>query len=504
MRTPRPNLGGDQTPILSVSSDPHSQTDAITFTNKVGTVPKRVLSEYVIESSPYDDNGSGRSRWNAEDGEEVFDKLRRLLEAKGTQNFRQGASYDSYCNDELTSSSSIHVDSELATILGGRQNAEIMTRVYSQIDSSWMCYSSAWTTPEGPNGSKRKDPFTTEIRTSTGTGEKGSNAIDNFSYIQTLPKELLLLCLRPERIARAQDTVLRSIITDLNCQGFVLTALVDLGLADKFVNLRAAADSPYCFLKARTACFKCIVFVARSVCALQLLGQWKKHDTVVEPSLLKKIHACLTILNEQVRVEPVIASAFLLNEKNPGDKNDQVASSSQPVNANDNPHSPELVTRDSYQIPRKKRPAIMHVSDTTESSNASREESETGTQDSKGSSISTTTSEVARLCSVDSSSPSANGDQVVLGEQNEQVCNVISDPDWKTQHERLGESMSQIKQNLQIDPAVFRAQWKEEMRQEMLQEMRDGVTNKRKRKHRRKSWNTKCTESICPTDGPSW
>jgi hypothetical protein len=448
------------------------------------------LPVYVIERSPYESNGSGRMRRSAENGEEPFDRLLRLLDPKGAKILLDG---EDSCSEEeeeeeddddekSTSSSRAPLfDPELSVLLRGNGNAEIFVRAYRQIDRSGMCYSSEWIVSSGENSST--EPLAVEARTSFRLGASRSN---NFSFIQLLPKPFLLLCLRPDRITKATDAVLREIITDLNCQAIVLTALIDLELGDEYENLRAAA-TPYYFHKARKACYKCVVFLARTVAVLQLFDRWKKKRTVVDASLMTKIRACMKILDDSVRVDPKIAATFQKGEEDELEEEVELPKVAKPSCKSSTIKKPPGRRSDSESGKKRKSAAIRarEVSDTTESSNVSGEGSESAAKDSKVSSISISVSQPATHRTVSSTI----GDS--LREQHERLGDVVEmlpHAELKAQHQSLGESIARLREEIQMNPAALREQWREEMRQELLQEMREKASNSRgkKKKHKKR------------------
>ncbi|KAG7370236.1 hypothetical protein IV203_027982 [Nitzschia inconspicua] len=470
---------GRVAPMSSVASISKKRKDTAT----------KGRSVYVIERSPYESFGLRKMRRSAENGEEPFDRFLRILDPKGAKSLLDDTESDNSEEEEYddagdSSTSSVEkplYEPELARLVQGDANAEIMALAYHHIDRSGMCYSSQWIAPAETKDSM--NPFTMEGRSSA-RNTAGSRI--SLSYMQSLPKPILLLCLRPERISKATCAVLREITIDLNCHGFVLRALVDLNLLDRYRNLRAA-ESPYFFSKSRVACYKCVVFVARTVAVMQFFEQWKKKSTVVEESLMTKLHACFRILDDSVRVDPIIAASL---EEEDNDEEDVAPPMATKGTTQAQPK--KKTERRSDPGPGRKRPpravSTMEVSDTTETMSTASAEGSDGPpdKDSRVSSISHSASQPATTGSV----PSTVGDN--LREQHERLGSVVDmlpHVELKEQHERLGEMISKLQEQIQLDPATLRKQWKEEMRNELMKEMsekkaanRSGKTKKRKRK----------------------
>ncbi|KAG7344918.1 hypothetical protein IV203_032449 [Nitzschia inconspicua] len=470
---------GRLVPMSTVASISRKRKDTATKQSPV----------YVIKRSPYESFGLGKMRRCAENGEEPFDRFLRILDPKGAKRLlddteSENSEEDEYDDAGDSSTSSVEkplYEPELARLVQGDANAEIVALAYHHIDRSGMCYSSQWIAPAETKDSM--NPLTMDARSSA----RNTAASRNFlSHLQSLPKPILLLCLRPERFSKATCAVLREITIDLNCHGFVLRALVDLNLLDQYKNLRAA-ELPYFFSKSRVACYKCVVFVARTVAVMQFFEKWKERATVVEESLMTKLHACFRILDDSVRVDPIIAASL---EEEYNDEEDVASSMAAKETTQAQPKKRK--ERRSDPGPGRKRPpravSTMEVSDTTETMSAASAEGSDGPsdKDSRVSSISHSASQPGATSSV----PFTIGDN--LREQHERIGSVVDilpHVELKEQHQRLGEMISKLQEQIQLDPATLRKQWKEEMRNELMKEMSDkkaanhsGKTKKRKRK----------------------
>ena len=197
-----------------------------------------------IVKSPYDGNEC------AEVGEDCFEEL-RLLWDRGT---------DGKINPRMVA-------------LVGDKLALDLCNVHHEIGKSGMLYSANW--------------------------KEGKIRESDFGWI---PKRQLLLCLHEHRFANGDVIVLQAITKNLDCTKLVLEAMKLWDLMDTYPNLASNRnEETFVFGVKKIFSYKCQIFVARAFATLQILNKTEG----IQQSLTKKIKACLSIMNEHVRVNQI-------------------------------------------------------------------------------------------------------------------------------------------------------------------------------------------------------
>jgi hypothetical protein len=191
-----------------------------------------------IVKSPYEPNES------AEVGEKVFDDMKALLEPK-----EDGSVYPE------------------ATRMFGMRLAESLVGANEQIGKSGMVYSPNW--------------------------QEGKIRGVQCGWI---PKALLLLCLHEQRFARANEAVLGGVIKDLGTCKIVKEAMEEWKMSEDYINLTTSGAN-FTFTRQKAASGKCEIFVARAYRCIKALK-----NTTIDVPLMKKIKACLSIMNAHVKV----------------------------------------------------------------------------------------------------------------------------------------------------------------------------------------------------------
>ena len=198
-----------------------------------------------IKKSPYEGNEC------AEVGEGCFEELRLLMhcsETDGTMSPRMVA-------------------------LVGDKLARDLCNAHHEIGKSGMLYSANW--------------------------KEGKIRDSDFGWI---PKRQLLLCLHEHRFAKGGEVVLQAVTKNLDCTKLVLEAMRLWDLMDAYPNLASNKnEETFAFGLQKVCCYKCQIFVARAFATLQILNKTEG----IEQSLTKKIKACLSIMNEYVRVNQI-------------------------------------------------------------------------------------------------------------------------------------------------------------------------------------------------------
>ncbi len=198
-----------------------------------------------IRKSPYEGNEC------AEVGEDCFEELRLLMHCSET---------DGSMNPRMVA-------------LVGDKLARDLCNAHHEIGKSGMLYSANW--------------------------KEGKIRDSDFGWI---PKRQLLLCLHEHRFAKGDVVVLQAVTKNLDCTKLVLEAMRLWDLIDAYPNLASNKnEETFAFGLQKVFCYKCQIFVARAFATLQILNKTEG----IEQSLTKKIKACLSIMNEYVRVNQI-------------------------------------------------------------------------------------------------------------------------------------------------------------------------------------------------------
>lgn len=205
-----------------------------------------IESMAVITKSPYEGNEC------AEVGEDCFEELRLLMHS---------SEIDGNMNPRMVE-------------LVGDKLARDLCNAHHEIGKSGMLYSANW--------------------------KEGKIRDSDFGWI---PRRQLLLCLHEHRFSKGSVTVLQAVTKNLDCTKLVLEAMRLWDLMDAYPNLASNKnDEIFSFEKNnRLLCYRCQIFVARAFATLQILNKTEG----IEQSLTKKIKACLSIMNENVRVNQI-------------------------------------------------------------------------------------------------------------------------------------------------------------------------------------------------------
>jgi len=200
-----------------------------------------------ITKSPYEGNEC------AEVGEDSFEEFRSKMDRSETTPGRVNPAMEALVGDKL---------------------ARDLCNAHHEIGKSGMLYSANW--------------------------KEGKIRDSDFGWI---PKRQLLLCLHEQRFARGTEIVLQAVTKNLDCSRLVLEAMALWDLMDDYPHLASNKDedAPLAFETRKIACYKCQIFVARAFATLQILNKTEG----IQPSLTKKIRACLRLMNDRVRVNHV-------------------------------------------------------------------------------------------------------------------------------------------------------------------------------------------------------
>jgi len=194
-----------------------------------------------IFPSPYESNECG------EIGEVCFDELREIM--KG---------------DTLLDQINPKMESLFGDVLG-----KAIYNAHIEIKKSGMIFSPSWR--DGKIGGR------------------------TFGWI---PRRQLLLCLHQERFARSDVAVLQAIVRNLNCVDLTIEAMKKWNLEHSYPNIVSNfKEKTFKFDSEKKRCYKCEIFVARSLATLRIL----RKDHEINQSLTKKVKACLTIMNAHIR-----------------------------------------------------------------------------------------------------------------------------------------------------------------------------------------------------------
>jgi len=198
-----------------------------------------------IVKSPYEGNEC------AEVGEDCFEEFRLLMD---------------------TSQSDGKVNPQMVALVGDKL-ARDLCNAHHEIGKSGMLYSANW--------------------------KEGKIRDSDFGWI---PKRQLLLCLHEHRFAKGDVILLQAVTKNLDCTKLVQEAMKLWDLMDAYPNLASNKnDETFSFGPQKVFCYKCQIFVARAFATLQILN---KTETI-QPSLTRKIKACLDIMNKHVRVNQI-------------------------------------------------------------------------------------------------------------------------------------------------------------------------------------------------------
>jgi hypothetical protein len=332
-----------------------------------------------VVKSPYEPNES------AEVGEKVFDDMKALLVPK-----EDGSVYP-----------------EAARLFGTRL-AESLVGANEQIGKAGMVYSPNW--HEG------------KIR-----------------GVQCgwLPKALLLLCLHEQRFARANEAVLAGVIKELGTCKIVKEAMEEWDFSEDYLNLTTSGAN-FNFSRLRAAGQKCEIFVARAYRCIKAL----KQRTIDDP-LMKKIKACLSIMNAHVKVNPA-AIAKRKVEKEAEIQAELVAER-------------KLARKKANKRPRIKLdisyvPSVVNGCPSEDTSVSKRESALPNDDEPEF-------------------THEGHGKSKKRRRKEQEASLDISVGMFEEQYKRMGETLAVLKKNLQEHKAETRRELREEIRAELLQEM---------------------------------
>merc|ERR1712238_623684 len=121
-----------------------------------------------------------------------------------------------------------------------------------------------------------------------------------------IPRRQLLLCLQEQQFSNKElgtEKKIQSIVNTLDCFELTLDAIKFWNLKYDFPQLYSHRRGEHTFLftdkSQKLNCWKCLIFVARTYQTQQLLK--KKKTDKIKPSLMRKIKAYLSIMNDHVR-----------------------------------------------------------------------------------------------------------------------------------------------------------------------------------------------------------
>jgi hypothetical protein len=355
--------------------------------------PKTRNSKYAeIESmnnivkSPYEPNES------AEVGEKVFDDMKALLDPK-----EDGSVYP-----------------EAARLFGTRL-AESLVVANEQIGKAGMVYSPNW--------------------------QEGKIRGVQCGWI---PKALLLLCLHEQRFARANEAVLSGVIKDLGTCKIVKEAMEEWNISEDYINLTTSGAN-FTFTRQKAASGKCEIFVARAYRCIKAL----KHTTI-DVHLMKKIKACLSIMNARVKVNhAAIAKREVEKEAN--------------FQAELEAERERLARKEANKRPRieldiRSLPPVVNGCPSEK------------TSVSKGESVLSNGNESAFTDGGKGKSKKRRRNE------REESLNVLVGM-FEEQHKRMGETLTVLKNKLQEHKAETRREVREEIRVELLQKMSKNGTS---------------------------
>ena len=211
--------------------------------NKGLLVPLRPMKK--IMQSPYESSDGAKSIRSAEVDERLFDETKALFQSVGLGRVKH--------------------PSPAAVKFFGSDLAKKVVETSDRIAMSGMMYSNEWST-----------------------------GMIHDKNVGKIPKDLLLLCLLEQRLAR--NAALSLIVKDLDLCRDLMRALRKWKLTKKYPKV-ANCKSASMFSTQQNACLKCIIFIARAWNCFRLLKQDK-----VDPSLLSKVCDCLYILDTNAKV----------------------------------------------------------------------------------------------------------------------------------------------------------------------------------------------------------
>ncbi|KAL3931047.1 MAG: hypothetical protein SGARI_004304, partial [Bacillariaceae sp.] len=487
------HVGGDGT--AAVASADSTGTVSLKLPSPPRWQKKRRASSYVMEKSPYENHRKGPR--TAEHGELLFDKLRHCTDPYGAKQ-EDAEESDDDDDDDIDSDSSGPnqeeaynedrpvVHPELRIAFGGQANALVFVRAYHFVKKTGMSFHSNWVQqqlPEQEHVSTKKgskdvidsitDAFTNGFmfaRTKTLTGRRSTG--DGGEFARQLPKPVLVLCLQPLSLRTAQDVVLKQIILELDLLSLLSKLLKAWDLEEDFKKVAtvcAMDDLPAS--KNKTSSYKCIIFVARVTAVLQLFERetWAMRDEELKASTLwKQVRKCLGILNELLQLNPRKVAEWKREQRQAAPMPlaaaaDSVASTieTEPQDDDESTAMPNPLKRGRGR-PRKRNisnTGVAEVSDTT--ATGSNSTSAAGKKQKKSGSRGVKRG--GRAPPV----PSIIGAN--LQQQHRQlglaVAQIPSD-ELQRRHEDLGRAITSLRAEIQIDPEVLRAQWRQELRRE--------------------------------------
>lgn len=236
------------------SSDDESDEDSSQGSNNLKWA--QVDSMEAIEDSPYEIGAS------AEVGEKLFASFQKLLKP-GEE------------NDYARRRKETIEPSQEAVRIFGYENAEMLVTANHHILQSGQLYSSRWLLDR-------------RIR---GVELKGLNRL------------MILVCLQEQRLARAGNDVLPSLMADLGIADIIREVLEDLvgeEATQLFPKLSDCLDTPFPYQSShRKACQKCEIFVARVYTCMNYL----KLDTIENERMVRKIFQCLHNMEKGLEYE---------------------------------------------------------------------------------------------------------------------------------------------------------------------------------------------------------
>jgi len=349
-----------------------------------------------IVESPYEEGG------NAELGEDCFEELKILMTPVLSEDGQMGIheEMEFYFADKLALS---------------------VSKAYQEIGKEENCYLTSWV-----------------------GGKIGGTDCG------WVPNRHLLLCLHGERLAAASEATLRMIVRDLDCTKYVLQAMKEWKLEAKYMNLSSCKS--FFFESNKARCYKCEIFVARAFVAFDVLI--KTHS--VTNSMAAKIDACLSIMNEHVRVNPQRLAKRKLELES---KKEKVVAGQKKTGQEDLVHP----------VPAQ-RP-LKEISVTINS------------EEEDGSASAVTTDLLV------SANPTSQRRSVQTPEERVQTLQMLYDI-VREQHDRLGQTIALFQDSVEEHQRLSREELREEVRAELMQEMRNGgntATIMKTRKRRRGS-----------------
>jgi hypothetical protein len=249
-----------------------------------------------------------------------------------------------------------------------------------------------------------------------------------------LPNRQLLLCLHDNRFGDAEDTTLRQITKNLNCYKIVDEAMGEWDLEEEF--LRLSSCMTYTYERDKSDCYKCEIFVARAFATLQIL---KKLDAVDE-SLMKKVKACLSIMNKNVRVNAGRLAKWkeeLKEEKRKNMTGRKIT----------------CLESASEQVPNQRPVKEISVTMNTESDEAS------------------TASGVTTDIAGDGADNNINNARKMKTAQEREESLMMLYSMVKEQHNRLGEAIALLRDSIDEHRRLLRDEYREELRREMMHDL---------------------------------